>query len=375
MKTYTLITRGLLFAAASLILLSAGCKKKDKDASKTETVPSVSVAEATTDSVVLHKDYPGMLSAGATAQVVSEVNGRLLAKHYESGAYVKKGQLLFTIDPTTYRDAATQAAASLESAKSQEKYYETQTAALKKALASNAVSKMEVAQAESNLEAARASVRNAAAALSTAQTRLAKCSVTAPISGYISDSEMSAGNYLSGEGSPVLMATIYETGSISLDFDIEDSQYEKMIAADPAVRKLLTAVPLSFRETLPHSYTAALDYLSPAVSTSTGTLTMKGTVENPYNELRPGMYVTVSLPYGVNPRAVVVQDAALGTDQLGKYLYVVNDSNRVVYTPVTVGETYQDTLRIVEKGIKPGQRYVTKALLTVRNGMEVHPVK
>lgn len=92
------------------------------------------------------------------------------------------------------------------------------------------------------------------------------------------------------------------------------------------------------------------------------------------NELKDGMYVKVSLPCGIGPHAVLVKDAALSTDQLGKYLYVVNDSDKVVYTPVTVGELYHDSLRVIEKGIRPGDRYVTQALLTVRNGMKVRPV-
>lgn len=110
------------------------------------------------------------------------------------------------------------------------------------------------------------------------------------------------------------------------------------------------------------------------MNTATGTILLKGTVRNIDNELKDGMYVTVRLPYGVNPKAVLVNDASIGTDQLGKYVYVVNDSNKVVYTHIEVGELYQDSLRIVNSGLKGGEKYVTKALLTVRNGEEVKPV-
>ncbi|MDE6381605.1 MAG: efflux transporter periplasmic adaptor subunit, partial [Muribaculaceae bacterium] len=133
-------------------------------------------------------------------------------------------------------------------------------------------------------------------------------------------------------------------------------------------------MPLTFQTALPHSYTADLYYVAPSVNTSTGSLELVGNVRNIDNELKDGMYVTVSLPYGTNPKAVIVKDAALSTDQLGKYLYVVNDSDKVVYTPVTVGPLYRDSLRVIEKGIKAGDRYVTEALLTVRNGMKVKPV-
>ena len=87
------------------------------------------------------------------------------------------------------------------------------------------------------------------------------------------------------------------------------------------------------------------------------------------------MYATVMLPYAIDPKAIVIKDASIGTDQLGKYVYVVNDSNRVVYTPIKVGELYQDSLRIVNDGLAPTDRYVTKALLKVRDGMEIKPVE
>ena len=131
---------------------------------------------------------------------------------------------------------------------------------------------------------------------------------------------------------------------------------------------------MTFNDTIGHNYTASLDYLSPHVNTSTGTLEIQAVIDNEYGELRSGMFVSVDLPTGTNPRAVLVKDAAISTDQLGKYLYVVNDSDRVVYTPITAGPLVHDTMRIVEKGIKPTDKYVTKAMLKVRDGMTVKPV-
>jgi multidrug efflux pump subunit AcrA (membrane-fusion protein) len=97
-------------------------------------------------------------------------------------------------------------------------------------------------------------------------------------------------------------------------------------------------------------------------------------VDNPYKELRPGMYATVNMPAETLNQAILVKDASIGTDQLGKYLYVVNDSNKVVYTPIKVGDLYQDSLRIVNSGIDKNSRYVTTALLKVRDGMKVNPI-
>lgn len=370
MKTRLLTLQAV---ATALLVIAASCHKEKKN--QAEEMPEVDVAEAVTDSVVLHKTYPGYLSSATSANVVGQVDGRLLKKHYRPGAYVKKGEVLFTIDPTLYRDQVARSEAALASAISSRDYARSHYEAVKKALEADAVSKMEVLNAESTLEQAEANIKDCNAALHTARTNLGYCTVTAPVSGYISDSELSEGNYISGAAAPVTLATIYDNTKLYAIFDIEDSQYEKMIGnIDGRNAALYRAIPLTFRESLPHSYSADLYYEAPSIERSTGTIRLKGTVSNIDNELKDGMYVTVSLPYGEEPKAVLVKDASIGTDQLGKYLYVVNDSNKVVYTPIEVGDVYRDSLRLVSKGIKAGDRYVTKALLTVRNGETVKPV-
>jgi RND family efflux transporter MFP subunit len=295
----------------------------------------------------------------------------LLNRLYTPGEYVRKGTLLFTIEDTRYRDDALSAKATLASARSSADYYEQQLEALTRALNGNAVSKMEVLQAKSNLESAQAQIRSAEAALSTAEMMLAKCQVRAPVSGYISEATVSPGNYISGGTTPQTLATIYDNSRLKALFNVENSHYEQMHATLGNNRDLFRRMPITFEEELPHQYTADLRYQSPSVSETTGMIKLIGYVDNQDNELKDGMYLTISLPYGVDSHAVLVRDASISTDQLGKFLYVVNDSNKVVYTPISVGPLYHDTLRVVKSGINPGQRYVKDALLTVRPGEEV----
>lgn len=335
----------------------------------------VDVAEAFTDSVVLYKQYPGFMLAEYYAEVVGLVNGRLLTMNYSSGQYVKKGQTLFTIDPTLYQDALTRAEATLKSNQSNLDYSKSHYEAVLKALEDNAVSKMEVLQAESDYNQAVASVNDAKAALHTAQVNYGYCTVTAPISGYITNNKLSIGNYITGADSPVTLAEIYDHTHLYANFEVEDSQYEKMSAGQKNIDDILYKnVPLKFQEPLKNTYTCDLTYIAPSVDRSTGTLTLQGKVTNIDNELKAGMYVTISLPYGDNPKAVLVKDAAIATDQLGKYMYVVNDSNTVVKRRIEVGEIYRDSLRVIDKGIQPGDKYITKALLTVRAGEKVKPI-
>lgn len=355
------------------MLAFPSCKKNDKQSADDQT-PIVNVANPVVDSIVLHKTYPGLLSASHSAAVVCRVNGSILSKTYTGGSYVNKGQVLFTVESTKYRDAVQQAQAALATAKSQYEYASRNYEALKEALKSDAVSQIEVVQAKSTMEQAAASVKNAEAALSQANLNLSYCTVKAPISGYITSSGFNPGVYVNGEGSPVELCTVYDNSNMTAIFNIEDAQYEQMIGQNGGMgHDIYRNVPIKFTQPLPHEYTADLTYESPSINSSTGTLKLQAGIVNKYNELKDGMYITIELPYGVDPKAILVKDASIGTDQLGKYVYVVNDSDKVVYTPIKIGEIYQDSLRVVNEGLKPTDRYVTEALLTVRNGMTVKP--
>ncbi|MDE7115706.1 MAG: efflux RND transporter periplasmic adaptor subunit [Muribaculaceae bacterium] len=363
-----------VYAIAAAALMLGACHKKEKE--QNDTTPEVEVASPAIDSVTLHRSYPGYIRAANSADVVARVSGQLLTQNYKDGDYVTKGQVLFTIEPSKYRDAVEQAQAALQTAESEYAYASRQYDAMKKAIQADAVSEMEVLQSQNSMNSAKAAIRNAKAALATARENLGYCTVRATRSGHCSLATVSTGNYLNGEGSPVVLATIYDDSEVKAVFEIEDAQYEMMMNGNKMTEnKLLRAIPLEFQQKLPHSYTADLSYVSPNVGTDTGTIELEGHLANPYQELKDGMYVSVSLPYGTDPKAVVIRDASIGTDQLGKYVYVVNDSDKVVYTPIEVGELYRDSLRIVTKGLTGKELYVTKALLTVRNGEIVKPVK
>lgn len=359
-----------LAVAAGII---CGCSRK---ATTTDaSTPSIEVAEATTDSLTLYKTYPGTLESTSTVDVVARVNGYLRTASFSGGDLVRKGQVLFTIEDQTYRDAVAQAQAQLATAKSTNDYASRQYAAMKKALESDAVSQMEVVQAKSAMEESEAAIKQAQAQLRTALTNLSYCTVTAPITGHISTRMVDPGAYVGGAAAPVKLATVYDNAEVNATFFIEDNSYLRMFTTDNNREGIDYArIPVYFSEPLPHSYTGDLNYMAPTVNSSTGTLEVKAVIENPYNELRNGMYASVKLPWKTDPKAVLVKDAAISTDQLGKYLYTVNDSNKVVYTPVTIGDLYQDTLRIITDGIAPGTRYVTKAMLKVRPGMSINPV-
>lgn len=364
----------LIFLLCAGLCFFFSCSRKENSA-ESQQPRDIDVAEVIIDSVVLHKTYPGYIYAANSVEVTAKVDGTLIKKYYEAGDFVKKGQLLFQVDPTLYKDAVERAEASLASAISECDYAKSRYAAVQKAYDAEAVSKMEVLSAESNLHQAEANIKDCRAALHTAQTNLGYCTMRAVMDGFITDATIGEGNYVNGADDPIVLARIFDTSTVYAEFEIEDSQYERMVGRTKGLNDALyQKIPVEFREKLVNDYTARLSYESPTVNTKTGTILLKGNIDNPSGELKEGMYVTINLPYCVDPKAVLVKDASIATDQLGKYVYVVNDSNKVVYTPIKVGETFRDSLRVVESGLRPGDRYVSKALLTVRNGETVKPV-
>lgn len=359
-----------IFVLCLPVALYIGSCHNRQQESVNET-PAINVAKVVTDSVTIYKTYPGILKANNSVDIMARVNGDLIAKHYNDGDLVRKGDLLFEIDDVQYRDAVRQAEAAYATAKSNYDYAEKQYTAMQKALKEDAIAVIQVNKAKNTLEQCRAEIHNTQAALQTANTNLSYCKIRAPFTGHITAPEFSVGAYISGEGAPVKMATLYEDMVLKANFNIDEDVAAKLRREDIT---LLDSIPMKFEYKLSNDYSGKLVYISPDVEESTGTLLLQADVDNRYGELSDGMYVSVNLPVESLDSALLVRSASLSTDQLGKYLYTVNDSNIVQYTPVKIGDNIADSMTVVVSGIDHNSVYVTKALLKVREGMRITPV-
>ena len=361
----------ILVLASSVI----ACNNQHEKAVSGYTM-DVNVAMPEISTVTLQKSYPGSIKAQNEVNLVARVNGFLHEVNYKPGDMVKKGQLLFVIEPKPYKEALAQAEAKLSSAINQNEYAKINYESMKEAAQTNAVSQIDFIQAETNWSQSIAAVKAARAAVENAKTDLDYCYIRAPFNGHISMKTVDTGNYLNGSASPQVLATIYDDRNVLVTFSIEDSQYMRMISQqkDSSQQVNFSTVNLSFKESLPHIYSGKINYLSPMVDISTGTVSLQAIVDNKYGELKSGMYCVVHLPYSQMDKAILIKDAAISTDQLGKFIYTVNDSNLVVYTPITIGDAVNDTLRVVTSGLSPKQKYVTQAIQKVRDGMKVNPI-
>lgn len=353
-----------------------GCKeKKDAGAMKGMPTLAISVAKPIVKDITLTKDYPGYLTTEKTVNLVARVNGTLQSVSYAPGGRVKKGQLLFVIEPTLYNDKVAQAEAELKTAQAQLEYARNNYSRMKEAVKSDAVSQIQVLQSESSVTEGVAAVSNAEAALSTARTNLGYCYVRAPFDGTISKSTVDIGSYVGGSLQPVTLATIYKDDQMYAYFNVADNQWLEMSMNNQQPTKdLPKKIMVQLGKEGTESYPATLDYLSPNVDLNTGTLMVRANFDNPQGVLKSGLYVSITLPYGEADHAILVKEASIGTDQLGKFLYDVNDSDIVHYRHIEIGQLINDTLRQVLGGLSPQERYVTEALMKVRDGMKIKPI-
>ena len=317
-------------------------------------VPEISVASPVVKDITLTKEYPGYLSSEKTVDLVARVNGTLQTIAYAPGSRVRKGQVLFVIEPTIYQDNVEQAEAELNTSRANQ-----------------------VLQSKSNVATSQAAVSNAEAALNTARTNLGYCTVRAPFDGTVSRNQVDVGSYVGGSLQPVTLATIYKDDLLYTYFNITDNQWLAMLMQQGTAQQkdtLPRQITVNLGEDGIQPYPATLDYFAPNVDLSTGTLNLRARLDNPKGLLKSGLYVSITLPYGKESQAILIPDASIGTDQLGKYVYVVNDSDMVRYRHIEVGQLIDDSLRQITGGLSPQERYVTRALMKVREGMKVKPI-
>lgn len=365
----------ITFALATCILTA--CDKNKSSRTGMEALP-IDVTKPLVENVTLTKDYPGYLEAESTVDLVGRVNGTLQSKNFAPGSRVRQGQVLFVIEPILYENAVKQAEATLKTAKANLEYANSSYVRMKEALKSDAVSRIQYLQAESNVASGQAAVSNAEAALKTARTNLSYCYVKAPCNGVIDISPYSVGAYIGGALQPVKLATVYKDDRMYSYFNIADNQYLAYEMSQEENSKIPAEthyVTLKLGTDGSQTWKAKLDYFSPNVTLTTGTIRLRAELDNSTGLLRPGLFVSVTLPYGESRNAILVNDASIGTDQLGKYLYVVNDSDIVNYRHIEVGQLADNNMRVVKSGLSPSERYVTKALLKVRQGMKIKPIE
>jgi RND family efflux transporter MFP subunit len=337
--------------------------------------PKVTVAAPQKKPVTRYLESTGNVAAVNSADLVARVSGFVEAIKYEDGAVVKKGQALFVIEPKPYELKVQQARAAEANAK----------AALVKAQAdyqrqadlvpSGSASKAALDNAVGTRDSAQASLDQASTSTKLAENDLTYTQVAAPFDGIVTARKVSVGAFVSGTGNP--LASIISTDPVYVNFSIgeqETIRIRAMIAErglTPAeLKKVPVEVSLQTETDYPHKGT--LDYAAPSVDASTGTLAGRGIFDNPKRVLLPGLFVRVRIPLGPPKEELLVPDTALGTDQGGRYLLVVNKDDVVEQRRVELGPL-DGTLQVIDKGIGEGDRVIVNGMLRAVPGQKVDP--
>ncbi len=362
----------------SLPLLS-GCKDETATAAYTPPPPpAVTVSLPHARAVTNYAEFTGTTEALESVEIRARVEGYLEKIHFDPGALVKKGDILFTIDPAEYNARLDEAKADLAI---REAEYRSVAVTLKRkenAYKDRAVSEVEVIEARAELDKAKASIKASKAAVRTSRLKLSYTRIKAPISGRISRRLVDEGN-LVGAGERTLLASIVRDDSVYAYFSLNEReliQYRenRAKALSSGEERNETVMHLGLAGKRDYPFEGTVDYLDTRVDADTGTITVRGIFKNPDHRLMPGLFARIRIPVGHMDAALTVPDTAVGRDQQGNYLLLVNKENKVDYRPVKIGIRVEDR-RVIESGLSAQDRVIVKGLQKVRPGVPVTPVE
>ncbi len=355
------------------LLAVAGCKEKNTFVPPPP--PTVTVAVPQVQSVTRYAQYSGTTAAVKSVELRARVEGYLQSIHFESGGLVKKGDLLFVIDPRPYQARLDEATAQLAMRRAEMRLAEATLKRKESAYKDDAVSEVEVIAARAEQAKAVAAIDAAQAAIETARLQLSYTRIHAPISGRISRHLVDVGN-LVGAGEQTLLATLVSENPVYVYFNVNErdlleyKQYERQQTPTNGNGHSKVDLGLSTEDDYPHP--GHIDYVDNRVDAQTGTIQVRGVFENADGSLLPGLFARLRTPISVQKEALVVSEQAFGIDQQGYYLLVVNDLNQVEYRGVEVGSVTTG-LRVVQKGLVAGERVIVNGLQRVRPGATVNP--
>ena len=338
--------------------------------------PKVDVGVPVQKPITRFLEATGNTAAIKSVDLVARVQGFLQSIDYQDGTFVKAGTTLFTIEPETYKLKLEQAQAAEAGAQASLKQAEADFKRQSDLVQRQAVSQATLDTSTATRDNAQANLQQAQVNTKIAAVNYGYTNVTAPFDGIVSAHLVSVGN-LVGASSPTQLATIVALDPIYVNFNVneqdvlrirEEARRRGLTAND--LRQLPVEVELQTESGFPHK--GKLDYVSPTVNQSTGTLPVRGVLPNADRVLLPGYFVRIRVPFDQEQNALLVPDVALGSDQAGRYVLVVNGENIVEQRKVQTGPL-EGELRVIESGLKPDDRVVTAGLLRAIPGQKVDP--
>lgn len=372
------------FLTASLLLLAfiPSCKPSQSKASSAPPPPppNVTIATPLSQRVTDWDEFTGRLASREQVDVRAQVSGYLTKVSFTEGAEVKAGDLLVTIDPRPYEASVQRAEAVLAEARTLAELAAIQGKNAEALRKDQAISLEESERRLKTVSAGEAAVRGAEAALRAAQLDLEFTQIRAPISGRISYARVTEGNLVTGGSKDAtLLTTIVALDPIYCYIEVDERSslkyrdlYKNSQRDSALFQKIPAEMALVNETEWPHL--GQIDFVDNALNPETGTILARAVFPNEDRLMAPGFFAKVRIPGSAEYEALLVRDAAIADDQGSAFVWVVDNEQKAVYRPVELGPLF-DGLRIIRKGLSPGERIVIEGIMAVRNGMIVKPVE
>ncbi|VVD65639.1 efflux RND transporter periplasmic adaptor subunit [Pandoraea anhela] len=366
----------LIAAAATAALLAIGTLtvvRVDASTPTAQVMPTVEVdvANVLSRTVTDWQSYSGRLDAVDRVDIKPLVSGTITAVHFKDGQLVKKGDALFTIDPRPYAAEVDRAAAQLASAQARDVFTSTDLARAQRLIADNAIAKKDFDQKENAAREAVANVKAAQAALETARINLGYTQIVAPVAGRVSRAEITVGNTVSAGAQSPALTTVVSVSPIYAAFDVDEQTYLRYLSRDTA-KPGAVPVDLGLANESGYSRKGTVYSVDNRFDTTSGTIRVRARFDNADGALVPGLYARIRVGGGEPHPALLVDEAAVGTDQSKKYVMVVDQANKAQYREVQLGERHGGLVEIAG-GLKDGERIIVNGLQRVRPGDAVTP--
>lgn len=335
----------------------------------------VSVSAALSREIVSYTEFSGRLRAVEDVNVKPRVTGQIESVHFKEGDIVEKGSLLFTLDLRPFKAAVEQARGEVAAAEARASLAYKESERAKTLFSGKAYSQRELDEKKkASLEAA-AQLRAAKAALELALLNLDYAEVKAPITGRVGRPEITVGNVVDAGGNAPTLTTIQSVDPVYAEFDMNEGAYLKAIKAIRTENKgPEMPVKMALADENEFSREGKIKSFDNQLMADSGTLRVRAEFANPDGLLTPGLFARIRLGEADRKTVVVINDAAVGTDQDRRFVYVTDDKGSVSYRPVKTGALDDQGLRIIESGLNAGETIIVNGLQRVRPGMPVQPV-
>lgn len=363
-------------AAGAVIALSTGCGRGA--AKQQPPPPAVTVAAVERNEIVEWDEFTGRTEAVEMVEVRPRVSGHIQEVRFQSGQLVRKGEVLFVIDPRWHQAEFDRRQAEYEQAKVRLDNAEREAARTAQLLQNKAISTEEAESRQSRYSEAKAAVLAAEAARNTARLDLDYTEILSPIDGRVSRELKTVGNYVSGvAGLGTLLTTIVSVDPIYVYADVDENSLLKFNAlarskklASNGDGQIPVELQLADEEGFPHK--GHIESFDNRLDAGTGSILLRAVFPNTDGRIVPGLFARIRVPLSERYPAVLVEERAVGTDQGQKYVLTLTSTNTVAYRPVKLGPAI-DGRRIVRSGLDAGEQIVVNGLQRVRPGMPVTP--